>query len=259
MLKLADSIQLSFKINDSEKKLAKEASETFLASLNQLNIAKEHLEIIRDVFQKYETIDPESVKEKIGVLNRFKKKVKENYGEIFKLEALKAIELFSVFDTDSQVEELIEAFRNSISDLEKAVVIFLNQMDEYENVEFRQNILLAIENIFKETAQISQLVKDRIINYIDDNILLDNWMSDGDNLVEKAIKQDNPEIYDILKEQEPNIPNRTKEEEPTGQPNVYKRPQSLTPADNQRMWSPTDLREIPENEDVGRHNTKGQI
>ena len=237
--KLAYSIELSFDIPEAEKQLAVVASERFHSVITELDLAKDHLNIMYDPFKKIENISSEALQKKRGVLNRFKQKVKENYNKV-KIHSLKAIQVFNNFTSDGKAEEMQNGFKNSISDLEKQVNIFLEILDDHKSPEFKNSVIAGIDNIKKQSAQIETLVKDRIIEYIDTNILAKNWVSDTSNTLHTQIKNKLPLIKQLFEE-------RQKALNPAL--NLEKRPQIVNPGNAQRIYNPTDIRN-PDNTGV---------
>lgn len=246
MLKFSDTIQMSFKIPDHEKQIAQQASEAFLHVINTLSVCKDHISIIEDIFKKFQNISGDALHEKRGLLNRYKQQIKKNYGdEKFKSSAVKALHYLDYFSSDIHVAELCNAFKDGVKDLEKAITVLLDILDNYQDPEFRDQVLKSIENINKESVQLEQLVRDRVIEYLDDNILSRNWVNNTSEKLNLTLKNKKPLIMELFEERN-NVLNTV--------PQINKRPQSLNPADNQRVWTPTDLRDMPENDDVGKYN-----
>src|ERR1700743_947983 len=116
LTKLANAIEMSFEVPQSEKDIANTAAERFSAVNNHLNLAKDHLDLMYDPFKKYNNISTESIVKKRGVINRFKKQVKENYNKV-KFLSLKAIQLLNYFASDTHTLEIINAFKDAIEDV----------------------------------------------------------------------------------------------------------------------------------------------
>lgn len=239
MLKFSENIQLSFKINKEEEQIAQESEKMFLSCLNVLSNFKDHLAIIKDSFSQEEAISVDLLYKKRGLLSRYRQQVKDNFEKKVRPIAAKASKLFSFFDSDANIEELNSSFEDGIKQIEKLTVKFLDAMDNIKDPEFIDTISIFVEDIFKEIETVDQLVRDRIVEFIDDHIL-----SKHDFKSDHSLKFDNlaKPLQEML------------EERKILMPQISKRPQSMNPSDNQKAWTPTDIRDIPEHEDVGRYN-----
>ncbi len=199
--KLAYAIEMAFEVPKIEKDIAKDALDKFNEVINALDLAKDHLHIMYDPFKKYETISTEALIEKRGVINRYKQQVKKNYNKV-KYIALLAIDKLNYFSTDTHILELINSFKDSIQNLEKQINILLDILDNYESVDFKNNIILAIEGVKQQSAQVEKLIKDRVIDHVDSNILIKNWMSDTSDELKMEIKNKIPIITKLYNERQ---------------------------------------------------------
>ncbi len=234
LTKLAEAIEMAFNIPDTEKEVAEQALKQFEAILNSLNLAKDHLDIIYEPFKQHENISPKVIVEKRGVINRYKQQIKKNYNKV-KQSALLAIEKLNYFAIDTHILELINSFKDSIQDLEKQVNILLDILDDYESADFRETLLASIENIKKQSVQIDKLIRDRIINHIDTNILAKNWMTNMSNELKMKINDKIPLVTQLFNERQEAL-------EGAVVPQINKRPQTMNPSDTQRMYYPNDMR-----------------
>jgi hypothetical protein len=237
MLKLADSIQMSFNITESDKKYALQIEEHLYQVINLLGICKDHLNIIQDAFKDSPEISADLLHEKRGLLNRYKQQIKKNFEELLQFASL-ASHYLEFFGSDSHIIGISSSFEEDIKELEKNCTQLLEILDDYRNPEFVKLILNAIKAIEKKSAQIEQLIKDRMVAYLDDNILAKNWKTNTFDNHPVELEEHKPELMQIV--------------ENTGMPIINKRQQSLNPADNQRISTPTDIREVPEHDDVGK-------
>jgi hypothetical protein len=236
-MKLAYAIEMAFEVPDVEKQVATQASERFEAVLNSLNLAKDHLDIMYEPFKRHENISPEAVVEKRGVISRYKQQVKKNYNKV-KQCALFSIEKLNYFATDTHILELINSFRDSIQDVEKQVNILLDILDDYESPDFRNNVIAGIEGVKKQSAQVDKLIRDRIIDHIDTNILAKNWMTNTGDELQMKIKNRIPVITQLYNERQEAL----EAAQPAAMPQTNKRPQTMNPGNTQRVYYPNDLR-----------------
>jgi len=225
--KLANSIEMSFDISDSEKKLAEDAINLVLKVVNLLSLAKDHLDIMYNPFKKNNSVSTESLIRSRGKLNIYKQQVKKNFEEV-KLVSFYAVTKLNNFKTDNHILELINSFKDSMSSLEKQVVIFLDILDDFKSEEFRDSVLAAIESIRKEILDLNNLVKDRIVTHIDENIIGKDWTSSIDNKLKDKVKEEVPLIIQL-----------TKERNEVAMPQLQKSPQELNAGNIQKIYYPT--------------------
>lgn len=235
--KLANTVEMSFEVPDSEKEMATIASDILEAVISALDLAKDHLNLMYIPFKKHEQISTESLIERRGVLSRYKQQVIKNYNKV-KAYALKAIQKLNYFATDTHTLELINSFKDSIEDLEKQVAIFLDILDNYKSQDFRNHIITAIEGIKKQSAQVEKLIKDRIINHIDANILAKNWVTDTGSELHLKIQDRVPLVTELFNERQKALESAV----PNAIPDIQKRPQTLNSGNVQRVYYPTDAR-----------------
>lgn len=239
MLKLAYAIEMAFEIPDSEKEIGKSISERFEIVKDQITQAEKHLDLMYEPFKSHEVISPKSLTENRGVINRYKQQIKKNFNKVL-LAAGRALEKLNYFCNDTKVSELITTFRDAVGGIEGQVNDLLDVLNNLESADFRQSVLSSIEKVKKECEQTSVLVQDRIIEYVDTNILTKNWTSNDDLNVN--LKNKEPLIVELYKERQETL---------NGSPalNISKREQAMNPSYTQRVSYPNDLREVPENND----------
>lgn len=232
LAKLAYSIERSFEIPNSEKDIGLLASKYFLGVVNLFALSKDQLDIIYNPFKKDENVSPEELKQRRGKLNIYKQQIKKDFEEI-KQASFRAMKEFNYFASDSHALSLLNSFEDSVGNWEKQVEVFLDILDNYSSPEFRTNLLSSIESVRKEALEVEKLIKDRIIPFIDDNILTKGWVSDvGDN-INSQIQDKIPLITELYNERQKAL-------------EVGKRPQSLNPTQSQKMTHPTDMRDLSE-------------
>lgn len=233
--KIADSIEMSFEIPESEKELADEAKIRFEAVVKRLRDSTEHLDIIYEPFRRHEEVSTKSLVAKRGLLNRYKQKVKDNFNEL-KTVALLAIRKLDHFASgDTAIQEIINSFVDSVEDVEKLVNKFLDVMGDYESDTFREDVMSAIDAIRGQTSKLESLVKDRIIEHIDANILSNNWMSSKTDELQLELDDKKPQIVELFDE-------RQRALNPGAFPDTNKKPQALNVSDAQRAYYPDHVR-----------------
>ncbi len=191
--KIAGSIDLSFDIPDSEKQIARNTIEYLNGVYSSLKIASDHLDIIYDPFQSHTDISTESIVKNRGVIDRYKQKIKENYNKM-KEYAFYSIRELNEFSSDSKIKEIVDAFRSSISDLEDSVVKLLEMLGDYESKTYRDDIVKQIDLIKQYTDNTRELIKDRIIQHVESNILADSWLENTEKMLEEKEQKSGPQM-----------------------------------------------------------------
>jgi hypothetical protein len=230
------SVELSFSVPDEEKKAAQVASERFEHVVSALDGAIEHLSIIYDPLKEAGEISVEAVVERRGIINRYMQKSKENFNKV-KQRALYAIKDLNRFSSDSKIGELVNSFVDSIDDLETAVSKFLTALEDNDSPEFKDNIISSVDLIKETASRTENLIYDRIIEYIDDNILAKNWMTIDDSGIQSEISENVPYISRLVDEREKAMEGGSFVDTP-------KDIQSLNPSDAQRMYYPDFSRTV---------------
>lgn len=240
LTKLAYAVEMSFDVPDSEKEIGEFASQLFEEVINSINLAKDHLDIIYNPFKRHENISTEAIAKRRGKIDIYKNKTKDNFEKV-KFIAFKAIDKLNYFSSDTHTMEMINSFRDAIGALEKQVVILLDVLDNYRSPDFRDNVLKSIEAVRKEAYDIEKLIKDRIVPHIDTNILARDWISNTSNQLQTKIQDRIPIITELFNQRQ-----KALEQGNTTAVDIHKRPQSLNPSDNQRIYYPSDLRNATE-------------
>jgi hypothetical protein len=231
--KLAYNIEMAFDIPDTEKEMGIIAVERLNDILAEIDRAMDHINILYVPFEKNQNVSTESLVEKRGVLNRFKQQVKDNFSKV-KAKGLFVIESLNNFSSDFDIKEIVSSFEDSISEVESQVEILMKILDDYRSPDFRESILSSIKNLKKQVAQVERLIKDRIIEHINANILAKNWVSTTGKDLNFKIQNKVPLVTQLYNA-------RQKALESPGMVAIEKKPQALNPSDAESMQYPDDL------------------
>lgn len=230
--KLSNLIDMmSSKIPDSEKAIATEASFIFKNVINTVQLAEENLEILENAFEEGE-ISPEMLSEKRGLLNRHKQQIRKNYTKV-KIEAFSAIQKFNTFSSDYNIDELINSFKERIRQLEEKVEKVLEDLDNFKSTEFKENLIKSIDSVKNESKQLEDLVYDRIITHIDENILGKDWVSHIGDKLNLSIEENVPFILQLNEQKQRVLDNNLTQDIVT-----------QNPADTQKLSYPDNLNKV---------------
>lgn len=203
---LAYGVQMTLEIPDAEKRIAEKAEESFESLLSHLKISLEHLDLIYKPFSKRDQVDSEEIHKHRAILRKYRDKVKENFENVLKV-AYNSVSLMSEFSTDSSVEELMNSFVANLRELEKQVNYLLSIFSNLDSADFKDILIASIELIKKQSAQLRQLVNDRVLEYIDTNILAKNWESLVNDKFQDKIKSKTPLIIQLYRERQEKLLN----------------------------------------------------
>lgn len=233
--KLAYSIEMSFDVTEAEKKIAAQAGQLLDQVINLLDLAQDHLDLMYNPFKKYEYISPESLHENRGKLYLFKKQVKKNFDEITYV-VFQVVQKLNNFNSDYHVKELINSIEKSMENLKNEIETYLDTLDNFEAADFRDKVLTSLDNSKKEMQELEKLIKERIIEFIDTNILAKNWTSKTTDQFKAKIEDKVPLITELFHERQKAL------EELSGNvfPDITTRPQTLNPGNVARIELPKD-------------------
>lgn len=206
MEKFAYAIQMSFPVPDVEKRAAEKASEAFNNLLGRLKLVVEHLELVYDPFKKVEQVDNQTLVEYRDVFRKYRDKVENNFEKSFQT-AFLAVNLLSEFPNHTQ-DEILKSFMDQVDSLKEQLHVFLSLFDNLNSIDFKNNLLASIDSIKKGVNKTRQIINDRILEYIDTNILAKNWMSDISSKYHKNVKEKVPLVVELFRERQKALQNR---------------------------------------------------
>jgi hypothetical protein len=203
MYKKAYSIQMHFGVPESEKRIAEKAEEYLNQLIVKIQDAKDYLNLIYVPFQKHQNIDMEMITDYRKTFREYRDQVKIKFSKIAKL-SYKCVALMNEFSTDTATEEIMESFMGTIRELEKYVDTFVSIFSNLSSSEFRNHLISTIDSLKKQMNQIDQLIKDRILEHIDSNILAKNWAKNISNRFEDSepIEERVPLVLQLFKERQ---------------------------------------------------------
>lgn len=176
---------MHFEVPESEKRVAEKAEECFNRLIDDLDKLKKYLDLIYIPFQKCQNVDMKMVVDYRKTFQDYKDQVENKLNNVSKL-AYQCVSLMNGFTSDSAIEELMDSFISSIRNLEKYSDTFVSIFSNLNDTEFRNHLISTIDSLKKQMNQIEQLIKDRILEHIDSNILAKNWVKSVSERFEDA-------------------------------------------------------------------------
>lgn len=178
------AIQLSYSVTDEEKEKAEQALAYYNFLLKTMKDANAHLDLIYLPFKDGDPITPEQSWKARAALWRYRDANIKIFNKLKRI-SFKCFAIMHEFSSDAQVVKLNKSFVLAIGDIEKQVNRFAELFSELKSKDFGSLIIKSIENIKKETAQLEQIVEDRIMAHIENNILNRTWV----DLVSKELQE----------------------------------------------------------------------
>ena len=193
----AYSIMMTYEVSDEDKVQAEKAILFFNHAIKVLEIAQDHLNIMKTPFKDNPDVDSNEIVKNRAAIRRFRDKSIENFND-FKREAFKCVNAMQLFDSDTQTIKLMKSFISSIDTLEDKVNHFSKLFDDLESKSFPSDIVKAIEGVKKQCDEVSTIVDDRIKSHIQNNILATSWVDTVSNTFQLQIEKKTPLIVDLF-------------------------------------------------------------
>lgn len=199
--KIARTIEMSFDIPDSEKQVGEESEELFKKVLAILDQAKKHLDEMYEPFKEAASLSSDKLYDIRGIVFRYKEQIKKNFENV-KRAAKAAVIKFNHFQSDTHALELINTFQGSFGEMEDQVNVLLDVLSDVKADDFKEKYVAAVETILEQRTELENLINDRIIDYIDSNILAKNWMTDVAEETESHTAERVPYITQLFHERQ---------------------------------------------------------
>lgn len=206
---------MTYDVSDDEKNQAQKALLIFNHTNKLLDLASDHLNIMKTPFKDNPEMTPEDVLKARAAIRRFRDKSVENFNE-FKREAFKCVNIMKEFSTDTQTLKLMKSFISSIDELEVKVNDFSDLFEDLESKDFSKNVISSIEDIQKQCEDVTEIVEERIKNHIQSNILATSWVDSVSTDLQMQVQEKTPLILDLFNERQDQLNDMIKEK--TSQP-----------------------------------------
>jgi hypothetical protein len=175
--KFADILNVTLPVFESEKKEAETLVDSFNHALAVLSIAKDHLDIMSDSFSSISDISKDDIYKKRGLFNRYNQKLLSNFNE-FMEDLFNAIKLFNKFANDPKVNELIESIIQVSGNITEKVNDLIERLKDYDSESYIEDCKGLIDKINTSSNEFEELINDRVLQFVDDDILNKNWLEE---------------------------------------------------------------------------------
>ncbi len=196
MIKKAYAVQMTYDVSDDEKHEAERALLFFGHAQKLLEMAADHLDVMKTPFKDNPEMDPKEVVKARAAIRRFRDKSIENFN-LFKKAAFNCVNIMQPFASDTQSLKLMKSFISSIDELETSVNLFSELFNDLESKTFAQDVVKSIEGIQEKCEDIGEIIDERIKNHIQTNILATSWVDNVSNDLQMAIEEKTPLIIDL--------------------------------------------------------------
>ena len=215
MIKKGYSVQMTYDVSDSEKMQAERALLCFNHALKMLDMASNHLDIMKTPFKDNPEMSPDEVQKARAAIRRFRDKSIENFNE-FKVAAFKCVNVMQIFSSDTQTLKLMKSFISSIDDLEVKVNDFADVFNDLESKEFAKTVVTSIESIQKQCEEIDEIIDERIKSHIQSNILAKSWVDTVSDDLQMRVQKRTPLILDLFNKRQDQLNEIIKERTQVG-------------------------------------------
>lgn len=196
MIKKAYSVQMSYEVSNTEKTQAEQALICFNHTLKSLQLASDHLNVMKTPFKDSPDMTSEEVMKARAAIRRFRDKVIDNFN-VFKQNSFKCVNTMQAFASDTQTVKLMKSFIASIDGLELKVNDFSDIFNDLQSKDFAKDIVKNIEGIQKDCEEIEEIIDERIREHIQNNILATSWVDSVSNDLQMKIEQKTPLVVDL--------------------------------------------------------------
>lgn len=210
MIKKAYAVQMTYDVSDEEKAQAEKAILFFNHAAKVLEIAEDHLNIMKTPFKDNPEVDSNALMKIRAALRRFRDKSIENFND-FKKEAFKCVNAMQTFDSDTQTLKLMKSFISSIDELEDKVNKFSALFDDLESKSFAADAVSSMEDIQTQCDEVKEIIEDRIKTHIQTNILAASWVDSVSNSYQLQIEQKTPLIVELFNKRQDQLNDFIKE------------------------------------------------
>jgi hypothetical protein len=191
MVKRVYAASMSYEVPDEDRERAEKANDAFDYLLRKIHKCDEHLDLIYTPFKDNSNISPEQLYKVRAALRRYRDRVSDNFNALKRI-SFKCFVRLQPFSTDTSIAKLSKAFVVSIGDVEKQVNRFIELFGQLDSKDFPANLVKSVEAIKKEMAKLEQIVEDRIIKHITENVLARSWVDGVSEELQEKVEQKVP-------------------------------------------------------------------
>lgn len=180
---------MTYDISDKEKLYANKALHAFEYLLSAIESFNTHLDLLLIPFKENQDITPEQIWKYRANFRDFRDLAEKNLDKIKKI-SLRCMKIINYFISDTQIEKIMRSFNSCIEDVILQFDRFMKLFNNMQAQDFKDNIVKAIDGIKKETAQLKQIIEERIQDRLERDILNKSWVNNEGDVSMYLAKKD---------------------------------------------------------------------
>jgi hypothetical protein len=216
MIKKVYAINMTYEVTDAEKLEGEKAIISFNNSIKLLNLAEDHLNIMKTPFKDNPEMSPDEVMKARAAIRRFRDKAVDNFND-FKVASFNCVNIMQNFASDTQTVKLMKSFVASIDKLENLVNKFVDLFSDLESKDFPKNVVKYIDDIQSQCEEVEEIIDERIKNHIQTNILATSWVDSVSNELQMKVEKRTPLILDLFNKRQDQLNDIIKERSQLGE------------------------------------------
>lgn len=201
---------MTYQVPDEEKDKATKIILYLDQLLKIMSFCDNHIDLIYSPFKDSQEISQDQIFKVRAALRRYRDKVANNFN-VLKRQSFKCFILLQPFSVDTQIVKLSKSFVLCVNDIEKQVNRFIDLFSNLKSKDFIPAIVKGAEGIKKETAQLKQIIEDRIKTHIQNNILARSWVDTVSDELQQKVEKKIPLSIKLVEDRENNM-NKEKNE-----------------------------------------------
>jgi len=187
------TIQFTVEISEEEKKIAKILKKLLKKVDDKLSVFNDYLNKMYDPFKKYKEVSETSILDYRGLIWDYAEGIKSRLLAVRTI-ATEAMKFLERFQSDVNVSQMISSLDSEFEILKKYTDVYVEILLKWDNNNYQNDVVSATEKLKESINDTKKLVGDRVIDYLDANIITDRWLDREENedyepLVSKLFKE----------------------------------------------------------------------
>ena len=197
----AYSVQMSYPVPDSERRIAEKIEESLEDLLARLKLAVEYLDLSYFPFKKVQSLDNKQIIEHRAVFRKYRDEIENKFEDINK-RSFRCMVLLHELSKDRAINELLNSFSETMRNLNEQVENLLDIFENLNSANFKDALISSIDLVRKQVNQARQMINDRILEHLDTNILAKNWMNDLSKKYNEEVRAKLPMLVELFRERQ---------------------------------------------------------
>lgn len=195
-MKKLSNVPMTAEISPEEKQQASDAIKAFNESADALQNASNYLNNIKNPFKDNSSPSAEEVYNNRVALYRFRDSMISSFN-LFKRKAFDCIVYMQTFSSDTQSIKLIKSFISAIEELQGSVNEFAKMFSDLKATDFTTKSVEKVEEIQNKCKDLIKLIKERVINHIQTDILATTWVDNVGKELQVNLQKKKPLLVEL--------------------------------------------------------------